>query len=242
MRQSSLFGRSHDVELHMCDEAAARIGLGTPEPRSIPQRPFIASRPWGRSKTRQALWTVVRDLDAGHFFERTVWLRGVANQFRCVPVDLVQKRAVRRQPVICRSAGDGCVETSGSAISWNFRACWIDCDFKRFAVDAVAADVAVTEIRREYEPVIRRDGGPAQFRRQARAGVDFRQRADVNVAVSVDRCYRASVPNGISDNECIRAAVQEGDVERRTRLRVLKLARAKRAVSAQGEYDEAVGI
>ena len=51
-------------------------------------RPFIASA-LGELKSRQALRTVVRDLDAGHFLERTVWLRGVANQLRSVPVDLV---------------------------------------------------------------------------------------------------------------------------------------------------------
>src|SRR5215470_2933892 len=48
---------------------------------------FIAPAPGGHSKTREALRTVVWNLDAGHFFERTVRLRGVANQFRCVAVD-----------------------------------------------------------------------------------------------------------------------------------------------------------
>src|SRR4029434_7605168 len=107
-----------------------RNQLAAPEPCRIRQRPFIASTLRGGSKTRQALWTVVWNLNAGDFLERTVWLCGVANQFRSVPVDLVQKGTIRRHPVISRSAGDGRVEASGGAISRNFRARRIACDFE----------------------------------------------------------------------------------------------------------------
>src|SRR5215469_17464911 len=101
------------------------------------------------SKTGEALGTVVRDLDTRHFLERTVWSRGIANQFRCVPIDLVEESAVGRYPVIGRPAGDRCVETPRGAISWDFRTRWIACDFEAFAVDAVAADVSIAEICRE---------------------------------------------------------------------------------------------
>src|SRR5215472_13768808 len=116
----------------------------------------------GGSKTRQALRTVVRDLNAGHFFERTIWSRGIANQFGSIPVDLVQEGAVGRHPAIGRSAGDSCVQTSRGAISQNLRTRWIACDFEPLAVDTVAGDVAVAEIRRKHEAVVRSDTETAQ--------------------------------------------------------------------------------
>src|SRR5262249_13869039 len=99
-----------------------------------------------------------------HFLERTIRLSCVADQFRCVPIDLVQESAIRSQPVIARSAGDGCVETSSGAISWNLWARRILRDFKSSAVNAVAGEIAVTEVRRDHESIIRRDSGPAQLR------------------------------------------------------------------------------
>src|SRR5215813_522542 len=141
-----------------------RNGLAAPEPRKILERSLITT-PVRQSKTRETLRTVVRDLDACHFFERAVRLRGVANQSRRVPVDLVQECAIRRYPVIGRSAGDGCVETSGRAISQDFRTSWVACDFESSAVNAIAGDVAVSEVRCEHELIVRRNAEPAQFRR-----------------------------------------------------------------------------
>jgi hypothetical protein len=51
-----------------------------------------------------------------------------------------------------------------------------------------------------------------------------------------------AVADRISEDERIRTVVQEGDIERRARLRVVEPGCAKRAVISQGEYDEAVGI
>src|SRR5262249_10269064 len=185
---------------------------------------------------------VVGNLHAGDLLKRTVRLSGVAHQFRGIPVDLVEIGAIRRNPGIARSAGDGSVETSGGAIARHLWACWIPGDAEPGAVNPVAADVAVTEVRREHESVIRRDGEPAQLRRQAWARVDLHERADVDLAVSVNGCHGAPIADGISEDKGIRPAVQEGDVERRARLRVVEPGCAKRAVILQGEYDEAVGI
>src|SRR5262249_28353846 len=113
---------------------------------------------------------------------------------------------------------------------------------ERVAVDAEAAEVAVTEVRREHESVIRGDGEPAQLRRQAQARVDLYEWADVELAVSVDASQGAAVADGISDDEGIWPAVEEGDVERRGPLRVVKPGCAKRAVPAHREYDQAVGV
>src|SRR5262249_61945015 len=114
------------------------------------------------------------------------------------PVDLVEIGAIRRNPAITRSAGNGGVETSGGAIARNLRACRILGDGELIAVDAEAADVAVTEIRRVHESVIWRDGEPAQLRRQARARVDLHERADGDLAVAIDRCEGATAADGIS--------------------------------------------
>src|SRR4029077_15758319 len=104
------------------------------------------------------------------------------------------------------AAGHGCVETSGGAVSWNLRARGILRDFEPFAIDAIAGDVAVTEVRRGHESVVRRAAEPAQLRRQACACVDFHQWAYVNLAIYIDGCQGASVANGISDDEGIRPA------------------------------------
>src|SRR5215813_8396162 len=166
--------RSLSDELSGDRTAAPRKGVGTKGLRSSRERPFVASCPWGDNLvTREALRTVVRNLDGGYFFERTVRLRGITNQLRCIPINLVQETAIGRNPVIARSAGNRCVQTSRGAISWNLGARWILYDFKSLAVDAVAADVAVTKIGREHKPVIRRDCQPTQFGRQARACVDL---------------------------------------------------------------------
>src|SRR4029077_347096 len=118
-----------------------------------------------RSESRQPLRAVVGNLRAGDLLERTVRLRRVAHQLRGVPVDLVEIGPIRRNPAIARSAGDSGVETSGGAIARNLRTRGILDDAEPGAVDPVAADVAVTEVRRIDEPIIRGDGEPAQLRR-----------------------------------------------------------------------------
>src|SRR5262249_34015326 len=150
--------------------------------------------------------------------------------------------AIRRQPAIARAAAHDSIERSEGAISRNLRGRGILRYRELFAVDVEAGEVAVTEVRRIHESVIRGDGEPAQLRRQAPARVDLHERADVDLAVSIDGCHGAAVADSVSDDEGIRPAVQEGDVERRGPLRVVKPGFAKRAVLLQGEYDDAVGV
>src|SRR5581483_4285486 len=164
-----------------------------------------------------------RDLHARNLFERTVRQSGVAHQLRGIAVDLVEISAVRRQPVIARAATHDSIERSEGAISRNLRAGGILRDAELGAIDAEAADVAVTEVRREHESVIGGDGKPTQLSGHASAGVDLRERADVDLAVFIERCQGTCVADGISDYEGIRPAFQEGDVERRRPLRVVKL-------------------
>src|SRR5262249_52555945 len=194
------------------------------------------------SESRQALRAVVGDLHTRDLLERTVRLRRVAHQLRGIPVDLVEIGAIRRQPAIARAAAHDSIDRSEGAISRNNRARGILRDGELFAVDAEAAEVAVAEGRRIYESVIRGDGEPAQLRRQAPARVDLHEWADVDLAVAIDGCHGAGVADSICDDEGIRPAVQEGDVEGRGPLRVLKLGFAKGAVLSQGEYDDAVGV
>src|SRR5262249_62316955 len=145
------------------------------------------------SESGQPLWAVVGDLDAGDLLERAIRLRRVAHQLRGIPVDLVEIGAVGRNPVIGRPAGDGGVETSGGAITRYLGGCGILGDAEVDAVDPEGADVAVTEVRRIHEPVVRGDGEPAQLRRQARSRVDLHERADVDLPVSVDGAHGAPV-------------------------------------------------
>src|SRR5262249_34319077 len=148
----------------------------------------------------------------------------------------------RRNPVIARSAGNGAVEPSGSAVPRNLWARWILRDCQAVAVDAKRADVAVAEVGCIHELVIRGDRKPAELRGQARARIDLHERADAEVAVSIDGSHGASVADGISDDEGIRPAVQEGDVERRAAFCVIEPCRAEGAVLAQGKDGEAIGI
>src|SRR6516225_8234314 len=106
--------------------------------------PSLHSPPLTTSESRQTLRAVVGNLRAGDLFERTVRLRRIAHQLRGIPVDLVEIGAIRRNPAITRSTGDGCVETPGGAIARNLRACLVLRDEELFAVDAVAAKAAVT--------------------------------------------------------------------------------------------------
>src|SRR5262249_46743092 len=153
------------------------------------------------SESSQTLRAVVRDFHAGDLLERTIRLDRIAHQLRGIPIDLVEIGAIWAYPAIARSASDSCVEPSGCAIARNLRACWIFRDGEPFAINAVAADITVTEIRRIYESVIRGDGEPAQFRRQARACVDLHERTNVDLAFSIDRCHGASVADGIANDK-----------------------------------------
>src|SRR5262249_53184662 len=153
------------------------------------------------SEPRQALGAVVGDRNLGDLLERTVRLAGVADELRGVAVDLVQVGAVRREPIVARSAGHGWGQTSSGAIARYLRARGVLRDLQAPAVDVKATDVAVAEVRREDEPVIRRNGEPAQLGRQAPARVDLHQRADVDLAVSIDGAYGAPVADGISEDE-----------------------------------------
>src|SRR5215467_7505948 len=195
-----------------------------------------------KSKSCQALRAVIGNLNARDFFERTIRLSGVPYQLRSIPIDLVQESSIGRQPIVARAAGDGGVETPGGAISWNLWARRILRDFESFAVNAVAGEIAVTEVRREHEVVIRRDSGPAQLRWQPRPSVNLHDRADGNLAVSINGCQGASVANRISDDEGIRPAMQKSEIERRCPFSVLELGGAKRAIITHWEYDDAVGI
>src|SRR6266851_8707801 len=120
------------------------------------------------SESRQALRAVVRDGRAGDLFERTVRLDGVADELRRVAVDLVQAGAGGAYPAVARAAADGPVERAAPlAIARNLRAGGVLDDGDHVAVDAVASEVAVAEIRREHQAVIRGAGEPAQFGRLA---------------------------------------------------------------------------
>jgi len=103
-----------------------------------------------QSESRQALGAVVRNLDAGHFVQRTVWLSGIAHQLRGIAVDLVEIRAIWRKPVIARAAANGSIDRPEGAISQNLRARRILRNADLGAVDMVAADVAVTEARSKH--------------------------------------------------------------------------------------------
>src|SRR5262245_54107438 len=106
------------------------------------------------SESRQTLRAVVRNLYAGNLLERAVRLSGVAHQFRGIPVDLVEKGAIRREPVVGRAADHGSVEPPGGAVSRNLRARGVARDLEAAAVDVEAADVAVAEVRRVHGLVV----------------------------------------------------------------------------------------
>jgi hypothetical protein len=105
---------------------------------------IIACR-WAQSESRQTLRAIVRNSHVGDLFKRTVRLSGVAHQFRGIPIDLVEIRAIWRNPVIAGAAANGSVDRSEGAVSRNARARRILCDADLVAVDVVAANVAVTE-------------------------------------------------------------------------------------------------
>src|SRR4029077_11382872 len=161
------------------------------------------------SESRQTLRAVVGDLDACDLLKRTVWLGGVAHQFRSISIDLVEIGAIWRNPAIARATANHSINSSESSISRDLRARGVLRDREHAAVDAVAADVAVTEVRREHPAVIRGDGEPAQFRGHAGARVEGYWHTDGDFAVSVNLADRDSVANGISDDEGIWPVVQE---------------------------------
>src|ERR1700756_5275170 len=92
------------------------------------------------SDPRQSLRAVVGNLHAGDFAKRAIRLSGVAHKPRGIPVDLIQKCSVRRDPVVARAAGNVTAEPPGRAIAPNFRARGILGDTDFAAVEAKAAD------------------------------------------------------------------------------------------------------
>src|SRR5262249_33654358 len=149
--------------------------------------------------------------------------------------DLVKISTIGRDPVVARAAGDVSTEPPGGAVSRNPGACRIARDFQATAVDVIAADVAVAEVRGVDGPVVRRYAQPAQLGGQACARVDLHERADADLAVFLNGAHRAPVADGISDDEGIRPTVQEGDVERRAAAGVVEPGCAERAILAQGK-------
>src|SRR5262249_2492963 len=149
------------------------------------------------SKSHQALRAVVGYLDAGDLLQRTVRLRGIRNQFRGIPVDLVEMPAIRRNPAVARSAGDGSVEPPGGAVPRTLAARGIlrNGELGALAIDGVTSDIAVAEVRSVHSSVIRGDGEPAQLRRQTCARVDLHKRADADLAFFTDGADGASVPD-----------------------------------------------
>src|SRR5262249_48753064 len=119
--------------------------------------------PRAASESGQALRAVVGDLHAGDLFERTVRSRGVAHQFRGIPVDLVEVGSIGRDPVIARSATDISTQRPEGSIARDLRTRGIFRDLQPATIDSVAAEIAVPEVRRVYESIVRGDTQPAQF-------------------------------------------------------------------------------
>src|SRR5260370_10762545 len=165
---------------------------------------------------------------------------GVADQFRSISVYLVQMLAIWRNPVIAWAAANGSIDRPEGAISRNLPARRILRDADLGAVDAVAANVAVTEVRSEHRSVIRGDGQPAQFRGLACARVERHERADADPPVCIDAAHDDPVAGSYSVDEGIRPTVQEGYVERRGASRVVERGCAEPGGPVHREYDEAV--
>src|SRR5262245_57530541 len=156
-----------------------------------------------QSESRQALRAVVGNFHAGDLAKRAIRVSGVAHKFASIPVDLIEIRAIRREPVIARAADHGSVEPPGGAVSRNLRARGVARDFDAAAVDVVAADVAVAEVRSIDGPVVRSYGQPAQLGGHACARVDLHERADADLAVFLNGAHGASVADGKSDDKGI---------------------------------------
>src|ERR1700756_1565362 len=111
------------------------------------------------SESRQSLRAVVGNRDAGYFFQRAVRLRGVPHQLRSVPVNLVQKFTIRRDPAVARATADVSTEPSEGAIALDLGARRIlrDSDLET-VVDIEGGDVAVPENRSVQASVIRGEG------------------------------------------------------------------------------------
>jgi len=139
-----------------------------------------------KSESRKPLRTVVGNLDIADFRQRPVRLSGIANQLRGIPVDLVEIRAVRRDPAIGGTAGHRSVQSPGGAVPRDPRARRIARDFQAAPIDVVAADVAVAEVRRVHRSIIRGNCQPAQLGRHACARVDLYELADTDRAVFLD--------------------------------------------------------
>src|SRR5580700_9204682 len=167
-----------------------------------------SSRPLAEeSEPRQPLRAVIGNRNAGDLLKRAVWLRGVPYQLRGVPVDLVEKGAIRRNPAIARSAADVPTKPPECAIALDFGARRILRDFDLGAVDMEGGDVAVPENRSVHESVIGGDGQPAKFSDRASPCVDRYDLVDANSAVFVNTAQADSVTDGVCEDESIRSVV-----------------------------------
>src|SRR4029077_919615 len=124
--------------------------------------------------------------------------------------------AIRRNPVIARSAADVSTKPPEGAVALDDGARRIlrDPDFE--AVDMEGGDVAIPENRSVQQSVIGGDGCPAKFSDRASPCVDRHQGADTDPALFVEMPRRDSVTDGVSQNERVRPVVQKGDIKRRT--------------------------
>src|SRR6266851_9446250 len=100
---------------------------------------------------------IVGNTHASDLVKRTFRLNGVPHQFRGIPVDLVEIDPIWCHPGITRAAADESIERPERPISRNLRASGIPRDGELGAVDAVAAEVAITEVGSEHESVVRGD-------------------------------------------------------------------------------------
>ena len=173
--------------------------------------------------------------------EPAVILNRVTDQLGCVAVDLVQVRAVGREPVVARAAADGPVERPERAVSRDLGARRVLGDREHVALDAVGGDVAVAEVGREHSAVIGADRQPAQLRRQTRARVDLDDRPGRHLAVRVERRERQAIGDGIADDELVWAVVQEQREPRRGAAAILEQRLAERASPFTGNTTRPSG-
>src|SRR5262249_48961630 len=156
--------------------------------------------------------------------------------------DLIEKGAIRRNPVIARSAADVSAKPPEGAITLDIWTRRILCDFDLGAVDMEGADVAVAENRSVQHSVIGGDSQPAKLSDRASPGINRYNLADANSAIFVDLAQGHSIADGVSDYECIRPVVQELDVEGRSTSSILEGAFAERAVGIDAVDYYAVRI
>src|SRR4029077_5740247 len=103
-------------------------------------------------------------------------------------------------------------------------------DLESLGCDSEATDVAVTEVGRVHETIVRRNAQPAQLRGDTDAGVDFDERPHIELALGIDSRHGASIADGVSNDEGIRTIMEKREVERRAGLSVLEAGHPERAI------------